>query len=73
LSLILNDYPSGERRGLTAALVLCDVLLTIPYGRDFSAELDVTSSTAILAFEVMRQRVWPQRFGKQNAERRKQQ
>ncbi|MEX1247136.1 MAG: RNA methyltransferase [Anaerolineales bacterium] len=52
----------GERRGLNAAaLALCDVLLTIPYGRDFGADLDVTSSAAILAFEVMRQRVWPQR------------
>ncbi|MEX2161812.1 MAG: RNA methyltransferase [Anaerolineales bacterium] len=52
----------GERRGLNAAaLALCDVLLTIPYGRDFKADLDVTSSTAALAFEVMRQRVWPQR------------
>jgi len=51
----------GERRGLNAAtLALCDVLLTIPYGRDFKAELDVTSSTAALAFEVMRQRVWPE-------------
>ncbi len=53
----------GERRGLNAAtLALCDELLTIPYGRDFKADLDVTSSTAILAFEVMRQRVWPQRL-----------
>lgn len=52
----------GERRGLNAAtLALCDVLLSIPYGRDFKAELDVTSSTAALAFEVMRQRVWPER------------
>jgi 23S rRNA (guanosine2251-2'-O)-methyltransferase len=48
----------GERRGLNAAtLAFCDVLLSIPYGRDFKAELDVTSSTAALAFEVMRQRV----------------
>jgi 23S rRNA (guanosine2251-2'-O)-methyltransferase len=52
----------GERRGLNAAtLALCDVLLSIPYGRDFKAELDVTSSTAILAFAVMRQRVSPKR------------
>jgi len=59
----------GERRGLTAAaLALCDVLLTIPYGRDFKAELDVTSSTAALAFEVMRQRVWPQRLQKPSRE-----
>ena len=52
----------GERRGLNAAaLALCDVLLSIPYGRDFKAELDVTSSTAILAFAVMQQRIWPHR------------
>lgn len=52
----------GERRGLNAAvLALCDVLLSIPYGREFKTELDVTSSAAVLAFEVMRQRIWPQR------------
>jgi 23S rRNA (guanosine2251-2'-O)-methyltransferase len=52
----------GERRGLNSAtLTLCDVLLSIPYGRDFKAELDVTSSAAVLAFEVMRHRVWPER------------
>ncbi len=57
----------GERRGLNAAaLALCDVLLSIPYGRDFKAELDVTSSTAALAFEVMRQRVWPERKHKRS-------
>jgi 23S rRNA (guanosine2251-2'-O)-methyltransferase len=50
----------GERRGLNATtLALCDILLSIPYGRDFKAELDVTSSTAALAFEVMRQRSDP--------------
>lgn len=54
----------GERRGLTAAaFAQCDVLLSIPYARDFKAELDVTSSTAALAFEVMRQRVWPSMRG----------
>jgi 23S rRNA (guanosine2251-2'-O)-methyltransferase len=47
----------GERRGLNAAtLAACDLLLTIPYGREFKSELDVTSSTAALAFEIMRQR-----------------
>ncbi|MCW5873839.1 MAG: hypothetical protein KIS88_04265 [Anaerolineales bacterium] len=47
----------GERRGLNAAaLALCDALVSIPYGREFRAELDVTSSTAALAFEVLRQR-----------------
>ncbi|MCW5887533.1 MAG: RNA methyltransferase [Anaerolineales bacterium] len=47
----------GERRGLNAAaLAQCDGLLSIPYGREFKAELDVTSSTAAIAFEVLRQR-----------------
>lgn len=50
----------GERRGLNAAaLALCDTLVSIPYGREFRAELDVTSSTAAIAFEVMRQRSQP--------------
>ncbi|MGH2581427.1 MAG: TrmH family RNA methyltransferase [Anaerolineales bacterium] len=58
----------GERRGLTAAdLASCDILLSIPYGRDFKAELDVTSATAVLAFEVMRQRVWPHRQRRQKS------
>ncbi len=47
----------GERRGLNAAAqALCDTLVSIPYGRNYRAELDVTSSTAALAFEVLRQR-----------------
>lgn len=50
----------GERRGLNAAaLAACDLLLQIPYARNFKAELDVTSSAAALAFEVMRQRANP--------------
>ncbi|MCW5876205.1 MAG: RNA methyltransferase [Anaerolineales bacterium] len=48
----------GEKRGLgAAAQALCDLQLTIPYGREFRGELDVTSSVAALAFEVMRQRM----------------
>lgn len=47
----------GERRGLSAAVLSqCDALVSIPYGRSFEAALDVTSSTAALAFEAMRQR-----------------
>lgn len=47
----------GERRGLNATtLALCDTLVSIPYGREYGAELDVTSSTSALAFEVLRQR-----------------
>jgi hypothetical protein len=36
-----------------------DLPLRIPYGGDFQQELDVTSATAILAFEVLRQRATP--------------
>jgi 23S rRNA (guanosine2251-2'-O)-methyltransferase len=47
----------GERRGLPAAtLKACDLLLRIPYARPFNPSLDVTSSTAAIAFEIMRQR-----------------
>lgn len=47
----------GERRGLPAAtLKACDLLLRIPYARPFEPSLDVTSSTAAIAFEIMRQR-----------------
>jgi len=62
----------GEKRGLSAAaLAECDVLLNIPYGRRFEASLDVTSSTAAVAFEVMRQRSWPQRrFGENRKDKR---
>jgi 23S rRNA (guanosine2251-2'-O)-methyltransferase len=48
----------GERRGLSASVLAeCDGLVSIPYARSFEAALDVTSSTAVLAFEAMRQRI----------------
>lgn len=47
----------GEKRGLSAkVLEQADTVLTIPYGRKFKQALDTTSATAVLAFEVMRQR-----------------
>lgn len=47
----------GERRGVTRSFVeQADVRLRIPYGRDFAYSLGVTASTAILTYEIMRQR-----------------
>ena len=41
---------------MRAVLQEADLQLRIPYGGDFRHALDITSATAILAFEVMRQR-----------------
>lgn len=47
----------GERRGIMRSLLQeADLQLSIPYGGDFQQALDITSATAILAFEVLRQR-----------------
>lgn len=47
----------GERRGITRSfLEQADLLLSIPYGRAFDQSLGTTGATAVLAFEVMRQR-----------------
>jgi 23S rRNA (guanosine2251-2'-O)-methyltransferase len=47
----------GERRGIMRTVVqAADLHLRIPYGGDFRQSLDITSATAILAFEVLRQR-----------------
>lgn len=47
----------GERRGITRSfLEQADLLLEIPYGRAFDQSLGTTGATAVLAFEVMRQR-----------------
>lgn len=47
----------GEKRGITRSfLAQADLLLSIPYGRPFGQSLGVTAATAVLAFEVMRQR-----------------
>ncbi len=48
----------GERRGVSRALLArSDVTVEIPYGRDFRQSLGTTSAAAVLAFEVMRQRL----------------
>ena len=47
----------GEKRGISKTLLAAaDITLEIPYGREFKQSLGVTSSAAILAYEVMQQR-----------------
>ncbi len=47
----------GERRGVTRSFAQsADLTLEIPYGRDFDQSLGTVAATAIIAFEVMRQR-----------------
>jgi tRNA G18 (ribose-2'-O)-methylase SpoU len=41
---------------MRSVLQQADLQLRIPYGGDFQQALDITSATAILAFEVLRQR-----------------
>jgi 23S rRNA (guanosine2251-2'-O)-methyltransferase len=47
----------GEKRGITRSFLdQADLLLRIPYGRSFSRSLGAAASTAVIAFEVLRQR-----------------
>ena len=47
----------GERRGISRnVLAQADAVVRIPYGRDFRQSLGTTSATAVVAFEVLRQR-----------------
>ena len=47
----------GEKRGITRSfLEQADLLLEIPYGRSFQQSLGTAAATAVVAFEVMRQR-----------------
>lgn len=47
----------GERRGVTRSFVdMADMLLVIPYGRDFDQSLGTVSATSTIAFEILRQR-----------------
>jgi len=48
----------GEKRGITRSFLRqADLRLKIPYGRDnFSQSLGTAAATAVLAFEIMRQR-----------------
>ncbi len=47
----------GEKRGINNKLKeIADMIIKIPYGRDFRQALDASSSSAVIAFEVLRQR-----------------
>jgi 23S rRNA (guanosine2251-2'-O)-methyltransferase len=47
----------GEKRGITRSfLEQADLRLAIPYAADFDQSLGTAAATAVLAFEVMRQR-----------------
>lgn len=47
----------GEKRGITRAFMdQADVLLQIPYGREFDQSLGTTAAASIIGFEAMRQR-----------------
>lgn len=46
----------GERRGISRAVLDgADVLVKIPYGRDFRASLSAASAATIMAYEIQRQ------------------
>lgn len=48
----------GEKRGITRSFLnKADILLRIPYGREYTASLTASSSSAIISFEAMRQRI----------------
>jgi len=47
----------GEKRGITRSFLdQADLRLQIPYGRSFAQSMGVAASTAVLAFEILRQR-----------------
>lgn len=47
----------GEKRGISRSFIeKAELRLEIPYGRKFAQSLGTASATAVLAFEVMRQR-----------------
>jgi 23S rRNA (guanosine2251-2'-O)-methyltransferase len=47
----------GEKRGIARELLRrADLVVRIPYGRDFRQSLGTSAAAAVLAFEAMRQR-----------------
>jgi len=47
----------GEKRGITRSfLAKADLVLEIPYGRQYDQSLGTAAATAVIAFEAMRQR-----------------
>lgn len=50
----------GEKRGITRSfLEQADLLVEIPYGRGYAQSLGTAAATAVLSFEIMRQRFDP--------------
>ncbi len=48
----------GEKRGITRSFLdQADLLVQIPYGREFDQSLGTAAAAAVLGFEVMRQRL----------------
>jgi 23S rRNA (guanosine2251-2'-O)-methyltransferase len=48
----------GEKRGVGRSVMnAADMRISIPYGRDFAHDLGTAGATAVLAFEVLRQRL----------------
>ncbi|MBK8033689.1 MAG: RNA methyltransferase [Chloroflexi bacterium] len=48
----------GEKRGITRSFAdAADIRLSIPYGRRFDQSLGTTAASAVIAFELMRQRL----------------
>ena len=46
----------GEKRGISGALMqMADIIVKIPYAREFSASLSAASATTMLAYEIARQ------------------
>ena len=47
----------GEKRGISADIIsMADILIKIPYAREFGASLSAASAATMFAFEIMRQR-----------------
>ena len=58
LAIPLFCVIGGEKRGITRSFAdRADLRLRIPYGRRFPRSLGSASAVAVLAFEVMRQRI----------------
>lgn len=56
LPLPLLLIVGGEKRGISRALLdTADIVVKIPYGRDFPAALSAASAATILGFEILRQ------------------
>ena len=56
LNLPILMIVGGEKRGISRSLLdKADILVRIPYGREFKASLSAASATTMFAYEIMRQ------------------